>query len=716
MNRIRKKPLTKIGYDFIDHKYLPEKQNEYYIRNKQLNNTECYRTLSSNEITVLKENNNTSENWDHILVTNRFDPHLVKNNSFFGLVRIGDLEHYYLEFHDSRQPVGIYNSQIISCDIGSNVAINNVALLSHYIIRNEVILQNIDEMITTNYAKFGNGILKEGENENIRIWIEICNENGGRKVVPFDNMLPGDAWLWSRYRDRKKLMDSLLKMTQNHKDTHRGYYGTIESRSVIKHCRILKDVKIGSDAYIKGSNKLKNLTIKSSAESPSQIGEGVELVNGIIGFGCHIFYGVKAVRFIMDDYTNLKYGAKLINSYIGSNSTISCCEVLNSLIFPGHEQHHNNSFLCAATIFGQSNLASGATIGSNHNSRGNDGEIIAGRGFWPGLCTSLKHNSRFASFNLLVKGAYPGEIDNPLPFSLLSNTENELLIIPAYWFAYNMYALARNSWKYENRDQRKIKNQNMEFDYLAPDTVNEILQAMTFLEERITETEDYKKSAYTNPVDYLLKEKVSFLYANNIEYGNRSVKILKPSQAYILYRDFVHYYAVRTLIQALITSNVAIKELLSDFEGNPPEKWVNMGGQLIPERNLEELIKLIEEGSINSWEEIHNFYLEQGETYIRNKGCHALFTLKKILNLEKDENILHQWETLCLKAIEIQKYIAIKTRETRKKDYTNEFRNMVYRNTQERDVVLGKLEENSFIKYINQETEQFEKSVLYLFR
>ena len=45
---------------------------------------------------------------------------------------------------------------------------------------------------------------------------------------------------------------------------------------------------------------------------------------------------------------------------------------------------------------GQSNIAAGATIGSNHNSRSADGEIIAGRGFWPGLCVSLKHNSKFS--------------------------------------------------------------------------------------------------------------------------------------------------------------------------------------------------------------------------------------------------------------------------------------------------------------------------------
>jgi hypothetical protein len=137
----------------------------------------------------------------------------------------------------------------------------------------------------------------------------------------------------------------------------------------------------------------------------------VELVNGIIGYGCHVFYGVKAVRFIMGNNSNLKYGARLLNSVLGDNSTISCCEVLNTLVFPFHEQHHNNSFLIAALVMGQSNMAAGANIGSNHNTRGNDGELRARRGFWPALSSSIKYNSNFASFTLITKGDYPNEMN-----------------------------------------------------------------------------------------------------------------------------------------------------------------------------------------------------------------------------------------------------------------------------------------------------------------
>ena len=129
-------------------------------------------------------------------------------------------------------------------------------------------------------------------------------------------------------------------------------------------------------------------------------------------------------------------------------------------------------------------MAAGATVGSNHNSRGADGELIAGRGFWPGLCVSIKHNSRFASFIIMAKGDYPAELNIPLPFSLVSNdvAKEELVIMPCYWFLHNMYALARNAWKYGDRDKRIEKTQLLEYDYLAPDSMNEVVSAIGSLE------------------------------------------------------------------------------------------------------------------------------------------------------------------------------------------------------------------------------------------
>lgn len=728
MNEIIKSNVDELGYNFIPKEYLPKGKNEYWLRNKQNENGIAYRQLTTFEIESLVRNRNTSDNWNRILVSNSFSPELVQNCKFFGLVRIGKLEPYYLEFHNLRRPVGLYNSTIISSDFGDNVCIDNVNYLSHYIVGNDVMIVNTNELTTSDHAKFGNGILKEGEPEFIRIRLEICNENGGRSIIPFDGMLPGDAWFWSRFRDDEILQQKFKEFTEKKFDNYRGYYGKIGDRTVIKNCKIIKDVLIGSDAYLKGANKLKNLTINSSAKEKTQIGEGCELVNGIIGYGCRIFYGVKAVRFILASQSQLKYGARLINSYLGNNSTISCCEVLNSLIFPAHEQHHNNSFLCAALLMGQTNMAAGATIGSNHNSRSPDGELVAGRGFWPGLCVSLKHNSRFASFNILAKGDYPAELDIPFPFSLVSNdtSKDELIIMPAYWFLHNMYALARNSWKYVDRDKRSDKTQLLEYDFLAPDSVYEMIDSLTLFKKytgKAYAKEYESKKRYSEEELIALGKKLLEghnavveeleILADDIENSERKIRIIKVSQAYHLFKELISYHAV---IQLLGFARSGQYKSLSDLQEAIPSRlgiapWINIGSQLIQKAAIENFIQQVHKGKIKDWEQVHAFYKKQGENYALDKFHHSLAALKEVhgLNLKKADKV--QFKNLLNQSISTKEWMTKGIYESRAKDYSNRFRRMVYASTKEMNIVTGSLEQNSFIKQEIDALDRYKKEI-----
>ena len=730
-NIIKKTSINKLGYNFIKPQFLPEGKDEYYFRNLQNRSGIEYRQLTAYEIEVLVRNGNTSDNWNKILVSDAFNPELVKSCKFFGLVRIGKLEPYCLEYSDLKLPVGLYNSTIISCDFGDNVVIDNVNYLSNYIIGNEVIVVNVNELATSDHAKFGNGIIKEGEPESVRIWLEICNENGGRSVIPFNGMLPADAWMWSKFRDDEQLLDRFKIFTENDFKKERGFYGKIGDRTVIKNCAIIKDVWIGSDAYLKGANKLKNLTINSGPEGHSQIGEGCELVNGIIGFGCRIFYGVKAVRFIIASNSQLKYGARLINSYLGNNSTISCCEVLNSLIFPAHEQHHNNSFLCAALVMGQSNIPAGATIGSNHNSRANDGEIIAGRGFWPGLCVSLKHNSKFASFTILAKADYSFELNIPIPFSLVSvdNAKEQLVVMPAYWFMYNMYALARNSWKYQDRDKHIQPIQKMEYDYLAPDTVNEMFEALSLF-EYFTGKAFYKKEKPTENIsEDLLRKKGRELLQNNdeivdsleieaegFENSKRKTVIIKAGQAYEIFVRMINYYGINHLMECIEKNKLNSVEEIQNFFSKKITRteWVNAGGQLIQKNEMDNLRKKIREGKIQSWEHLHKIYEELAENYLQQKIMHAVASLCEIKNLKPGELTKEDLNNLFSYAIETKEWIAEKIHESRAKDYSNTFRKMVYENDMEMDKVVGRLEDNSFICNQRDELNIFKNKIALL--
>ena len=706
--------MTKIEFantnSFADYTYFPS-QNDLAGK----------RQLTENEKNILIKNYNHSSDsdWNNIYVSEQFDANLIKHSEFSGTIVIGNLQKANLKFHDLVLETGIYHSKVRSCVIGDNVAIRNVRYLDNYKIGNGVILFNIQEMSCTNHSKFGNGILKEGEPESNRIWIGVCNENGGRDILPFESMLPSDAYLWAKNRDDKELLSRFVELTEYHNDKKLNTYGLVEDFAVIKNASLIKDAKIGSCAYIKGAFKLKNITVLSSEDEPSQIGEGVEMVNGIMGYGSKVFYQAVAVRFVIGRNCQLKYGVRVLNTVLGDNSTVSCCELLNNLVYPFHEQHHNSSFLIATTIMGQSNIASGATIGSNHNSRSPDGEIVAGRGFWPGLCSDFKHNSKFASFVLVSKGSYQCELNITYPFSLVSinSTEQAISIIPAYWFQYNMFAMARNNSKFQKRDKRAIKAQHIETDPFAPDALQEIMSSLNRI---------IKLTARTLKYDDLQKAK-DFLHQNpdadlTLEdprcmkrYG---AKIHKAARGYKEYRKVAKYFAVKTL--ANWYENTTYTRPSREFFNSILDielftEWENVGGQVIPSAKIAELFDLIKQRKINTWEEVHQFYEECQKNYEAYKARYSLWILeqlyaRKVVDFSKDitKDILKD-------VIAVSTYMYESSISSREKDYTDYFRTITYKNQEEMLEVVGKLEDNSFLKELKIETENFNKRLEEIF-
>jgi NDP-sugar pyrophosphorylase family protein len=669
-----------------------------------------YRRLSALEINSLVKNENTCPDWNDILVTDPFNPELVKNSAFAGLVRIGSLERAVLEHHDTRVPVGIYHSRLTACDIGDNCAILDCAYIAHYIVGEGCILINNDEIECSNHAKFGNGVLKEGEAEDVRIELDIMNEAGGRSILPFEGMLTADAYLWARHRGDAPLMAAFRRMTEAMFDPRRGRYGVIGSHSVLKSNGIIKDVAIGECAYIRGTNKLKNLTVRSCDEARTQIGEGVELVNGIIGFGCRVFYGCKAVRFVMCDNSALKYGARLIHSVLGENSTVSCCEILNNLIFPAHEQHHNTSFLIASLVRGQSNMAAGATIGSNHNSRSNDGELEAGRGFWPGLSSSVKHSSRFASYCLLAKGDYRHELDLPLPFCLVEedSARDRLVLVPAYWWTHNLYALLRNEAKFIARDHRVRRELLLEQSPFAPDTAEECVTALGLLEEWIgqalartdghgtgTMTEEALRELGRRALRDPLAAIPSEIEAEGLENSRRPSVVIKPSRAWKAYREILLWYALSTLVERAGADFPTLSRLL-ECDGRETA-WDNLGGQLAPCPKIETVLALAREGTLPTWREMHAEYVSLASDYPLDKARHAWAILAWLasgthrpVSLSELRDAVERFSILTRKVEE-------EVWRSRKKDYDNRFRRSTFRSAQELEAVLGRPEKNTFI-------------------
>ena len=715
-----------------------ESPSDYKLKNIPEELLKGKRHLTAAEIEVLEKNLNHNEDpsWDNFYVDdseNGFDPSLIHLSFFSGYIILGKVQNLVLKYNDLRLGCGIRRSKLSNIVTGDLCVIRNVFYLDNYHLGDRVILFNINEMSCTNHAKFGNGIIKEGEPEEHRIWIGVANENEGRKVLPFEDMIPADAYIWSHYRDDEELLKRFVELTEYGTSRELNTYGIVENDAVIKNVSIVKDAKIGQAAYIKGAFKLKNITMLSSEEEPSQIGEGVEMVNGIMGYGSKVFYQAIAVRFVIGRNCQVKYGARVLNSVLGDNSTISCCEVLNNLIYPFHEQHHNSSFLIAATVMGQSNIAAGSTIGSNHNSRSPDGEIFAKRGFWPGLCSDFKHNSRFASFVLVSKGSYQYELDIPYPFSLVAsacNGSSEISIIPAWWFIYDMFAITRNKNKFLKRDKRVKKVQIIEPDPIAPDTMQEI---MTALDRLIRLTAGYLKNIgseymegkntyeeqYQAAKDFLHQNsEAEFTLEDPVCQKKYGAVIFKPVQAYKTYRKVVKYFATRTLMEFCqsLNQDMLTYDLIKRIRKLPLyTEWENVGGQIIPSEKIRELFENIKNGSIKDWNAVHQFYKLCDCAYEQYKVSYSLYLLEQLYSRPIEEFSVDLYRNITDDVSIVAYDIYNASLKSREKDYTDYYRNMVYHSEAEMNNVIGPLEDNSFLRQLRADTEVFTRKIREIF-
>ncbi len=626
---------------------------------------ETFRQLSSDEIAQLEHQGNYSDSWNSVLVADPFDISLLRNNRFEGEVTLCSLIKGHLELDtDADVPEGISNCWLCNCHIGNHCALHNVRYINVYRIGNHVLIMNVDELSASTAVH----------------WLSPMNENGGRNILYAPGMTVGDAYLWARYRNRKELMQKLEQM----------------SRRALRNGG---NAVIGDYATVKNISHMRNVVVHSCERDTTIIENCIHLEDGVVGYGCRLQNGIIAQRFILGEHVNLEYGLRLNDSVVGDNSTLARCEVGCSIIFPAHEQHHNNSFLIAALIEGQSNLAAGATVGSNHNSRAADGELQACRGFWPGLCTSLKHNSRFAAFCLLAKGDYPAELNIPYPLALVNNNsaQDQLEVMPAYWWLYNMYALKKFETKFRNRDRRILKRQHIDLDLWAPDLAEQMLQARASLAMLL-------RQAGIHPADYhptndgrwpeAKTPKGIEIVVRDMEQGKRRQVLLKPVEAYQAYTRMLYHYAVRTLKKYIGKKGFsAFGELPLGAERQ--SQWVNLGGQLLPQQQVEELIAAIEQGKIKSWNSIHTQlkrFAKEGRTLWAAHAYHTLCELEGI-TIERTSHrkpILTEarWQKLLTMETETEAFITEQSRLSRQKDADNPFRQAVYYTPEERQAVL----------------------------
>jgi hypothetical protein len=257
-----------------------------------------------------------------------------------------------------------------------------------------------------------------------------------------------------------------------------------------------------------------------------------------------------------------------------------------------------------------------------------------------------------------------------------------------------MYALSRNAHKYEDRDKRIEKIQKVEFDFLGPDTINEIFDALTILKNLATnERGDAEITGWEN--------------------SKRKTIITKVPQSINAFKQMIVLYAGKQILHLIHTQKITKFE---DLKKTLPSmgkrtQWLNIGGQLIQKKDVESLQNKIKNNKINDWKQVHAFYSLQGEKYENEKLGHAYASLLELWNISPAAFTLPLFRKLLEETANTQSWIYEQVFETRKKDYNNPFRKMVFENQTEMNKVLGKLDENSFIIEQRKEMDDMNKQI-----
>ena len=161
--------------------------------------------------------------------------------------------------------------------------------------------------------------------------------------------------------------------------------------------------------------------------------------------------------------------------------------------------------------------------------------------------------------------------------------------------------------------------------------------------------------------------------------------LVLAAQGYKAYEEMLIYYAMLTLLDSNAQEDRTLPSPTLG-EGERVREWVNLGGQLVPQQSVDELIRQIETGEVDSWEAVHECFNKWWNDYELQSKAHAYHILCDLCQCRSIDAAL--WQNLLQRYDTIKAYVADQVRITRQKDADNLFRQMTYRNDAEMKAVL----------------------------
>lgn len=538
-----------------------------------------YRPLTSEEIEVLKSNDCWAEDWTSVNVSEDFKPNYMHRVMLYGEINIGSFNKNVEVSQGFVKHSGINNATLRNVTIGDDCLIENVGnFINNYTIGDDCYISNISTMETTEGATFGEGNL-----------VSVLNEVGEGNVILFSDLNSQLAAFMVKHFSDKELKENIRQLIKTDIENKAPERGQIGSNVKIVNTKEITNCVINDLCEVNGASRLSDCTLLGSVHGNVYIGTGVIIENSIIAEGSSVINSVKIQDCFVGEACQLSNGFTASASVFFANSYMSNGEACAAFCGPFTASHHKSSLLIGG-MFSFYNAGS-ATNFSNHAYK-------MGPMHWG----TLERGSKTASGAYLLMPATLGSFSvcfgklmhhpntRNLPFAYLIADGDKMFLIPGRNIT--TVGLYRDIKKWPKRDLRAPENRKsiVNFDWLSPFSVGEILKGKKILESLREVTGD-------NVSQYLYHEYI--IPATSLHKG-------------IKYYDIALRIYMGAVLKRVLKRDPAI---------TPPSTqtgvgdWDDLSGLLLPVSEEERIIADLKDGTIETIQELIRRFEEIDANY-----------------------------------------------------------------------------------------------------
>jgi len=537
-----------------------------------------YRQLTQDEIEVLERNSCWAEDWSRVLVAENFRPYGFHRVLFYGDIRLGSFDKQVEVTKGFTKHAGINDATLRNVTVGNDCLIEKVGnFINNYNIGDDCYISNISTMETTEGATYGEGHL-----------VSVLNEMGDGNVILFHDLNSQLAAFMVKHFKDKTLRDNITRLVNEEIRFTQPERGTIGNSVKIINTKEITNTVVKDDCEINGAARLSDCTILSSKDASVYIGTGVICENSIISNGCSITNSVKMQECFVGEACQITNGFTAEASVFFANSYMANGEACAAFCGPFSASHHKSSLLIGGE-FSFYNAGSNTNF-SNHAYK-----------MGPMHYGTLERGSKTASGAYVLMPAKIGAFS--VCFGKLMNHPDMRCLPFAYLLAYGetMYivpgrnittvGLYRDIKKWPKRDRRAPSSRKsiINFDWLSPFTVGEIVQGKKILE-------NLRLAGGKNVSSYNFQEYI--INASSLKKG-------------IKYYDIALRIYMGAVLKRAIKGGFLGKPTSTIGEGD----WLDLSGLLLPATEEQRLIDDIKNGNIESVKDILNRFKDIDSHY-----------------------------------------------------------------------------------------------------